>query len=601
MFLFLLKRNRKKKMEALGDIALVEKLMPLRSRYKGWVRMVFFALAWVFFVIGLSRPQMGAKLVENERKGSEIIIALDVSNSMLAQDYSPNRLERAKLAISRLVDKLRGDRIGLVIFAGRSFVQLPITSDYVSAKIFLNSIDPGSIPDQGTDLAEAINMSMRSFSAQGQMGQDNKAIILITDGENHEADPVIAATNAAEEGIRVFCIGVGTPEGKPIPIDESGELLRDREGNIVVTKLDESTLQEVAVAGNGSYVRAGATEFGLNPILDELEELKAQQYESQVFEDYNEQYMYFFGIALVFMLLEFFVGNLRSSRKLFSAVILFMLASSQLSAQTDRSEVRKGNRLFNKENYREAEVEYRKGLIKDSLSLASRYNLGNVLYKMDDMEQAQTSYSRIADSVAKSNVSSINWEEGRVECESTLASDLYHNIGNTYLQQKKYAEAIEAFKNALRCNPADMDTKSNLAYAQKKLEDEQNQQGGGGGQDNNQDQNNEDKENQNSQGQNNDDRNNNNEGDESRDNGNQDENRNNQEQDNRNDRNSQESQDSQDNQDNRDNDNGQSPPKISPNAAEQMIQAMQQKENRTQEKVNREKAKAYTNQREKNW
>ena len=594
MFLFLLKRNRRKKMEALGDIALVEKLMPLRSRYKGWVRMVFFSLAWVFFAIGLSRPQMGAKLVENEHKGSEIIIALDVSNSMLAQDYSPNRLERAKLAISRLVDKLRGDRIGLVIFAGRSFVQLPITSDYVSAKIFLNSIDPGSIPDQGTDLAEAINMSMRSFSAQGQMGSDNKAIILITDGENHEADPVIAATNAAEEGIRVFCIGVGTPEGKPIPIGDNGELLRDRDGNIVVTKFDESTLQEVAAAGNGSYVRAGATEFGLNPILDELEELKAQQYESQVFEDYNEQYMYFFGIALVFMLLEFFVGNLKSSRKLFSAALVFMLATSQLSAQTDRSEVRKGNRLFNKDNYKEAEVEYRKGLIKDSLSLASRYNLGNTLYRMDDMEQAQASYTQIADSVAKSNISSINWEEGRVECESTLASDLYHNIGNTFLQQKKYAEAIEAFKNALRCNPGDMDTKSNLAYAQKKLEDEQNQQGGGGGQDQNQDQNqnNEDKDNQeqNSQGQDNEDQNKN----DSQDNGNNDS----QEQESQND---QDNQNNQDNQDNRDNGNGQTPPKISPNAAEQMIQAMQQKENRTQEKVNREKAKAYTNQREKNW
>lgn len=594
MFLFLLKRNRRKKMEALGDIALVEKLMPLRSRYKGWVRMVFFSLAWVFFAIGLSRPQMGAKLVENERKGSEIIIALDVSNSMLAQDYSPNRLERAKLAISRLVDKLRGDRIGLVIFAGRSFVQLPITSDYVSAKIFLNSIDPGSIPDQGTDLAEAINMSMRSFSAQGQMGSDNKAIILITDGENHEADPVIAATNAAEEGIRVFCIGVGTPEGKPIPIGDNGELLRDRDGNIVVTKLDESTLQEVAAAGNGSYVRAGATEFGLNPILDELEELKAQQYESQVFEDYNEQYMYFFGIALVFMLLEFFVGNLKSSRKLFSAALVFMLATSQLSAQTDRSEVRKGNRLFNKDNYKEAEVEYRKGLIKDSLSLASRYNLGNTLYRMDDMEQAQASYTQIADSVAKSNISSINWEEGRVECESTLASDLYHNIGNTFLQQKKYAEAIEAFKNALRCNPGDMDTKSNLAYAQKKLEDEQNQQGGGGGQDQNQDQNNEDKDNQeqNSQGQDHEDQNKND--NDSQDNGNNDS----QEQESQND---QDNQNNQDNQDNRDNGNGQTPPKISPNAAEQMIQAMQQKENRTQEKVNREKAKAYTNQREKNW
>ena len=575
-------------MEQLGDIALVEKLMPLRPKYKGWVKMVFFSLAWLFFVIGLSRPQMGAKLVENERKGAEIIIALDVSNSMLAQDYSPNRLERAKLAISRLVDKLRGDRIGLIIFAGKSFVQLPITSDYVSAKIFLNSINTGSIPDQGTDLAEAINMAMRSFSGQGQMGMDNKAIILITDGENHEADPVIVARSAAEEGIRVFCIGVGTPEGKPIPMGDNGELLHDREGNIVVTKLDESTLQEVAAAGNGMYVRAGATEFGLNPILDELEELKEQQYESQVFEDYNEQYMYFFGIALVFMLLEFFVGNLKSRRKLFSLMAVIVLSSSQLLAQTDRSEVRKGNRLFNRENYKEAEVEYRKGLIKDSLSIASKYNLGNTLYRMEDVEQARTNYMEIADSVAKSETPVINWDEGQVESPTSIASDLFHNLGNSYLAQKKYSEAVEAYKNALRRNPADMDTKSNLAYAQKMLEDQQ-QQGGGGGQDNQNNQDNQDnKDNQNNQ----------NNQDNKNDRDNQDDSNNQDGQDDRDNRN----QNNGNNNDNQKNDGQQSPPKITPKAAEQMIQAMQQKENQTQDKVNREKAKALrANQREKNW
>lgn len=576
-------------MEQLGDIALVEKLMPLRPKYKGWVKMVFFSLAWLFFVIGLSRPQMGAKLVENERKGAEIIIALDVSNSMLAQDYSPNRLERAKLAISRLVDKLRGDRIGLIIFAGKSFVQLPITSDYVSAKIFLNSINTGSIPDQGTDLAEAINMAMRSFSGQGQMGMDNKAIILITDGENHEADPVIVARSAAEEGIRVFCIGVGTPEGKPIPMGDNGELLHDREGNIVVTKLDESTLQEVAAAGNGMYVRAGATEFGLNPILDELEELKEQQYESQVFEDYNEQYMYFFGIALVFMLLEFFVGNLKSRRKLFSLMVVIVLSSSQLLAQTDRSEVRKGNRLFNRENYKEAEVEYRKGLIKDSLSIASKYNLGNTLYRMEDAEQARTNYMEIADSVSKSDTPVINWDKGQVESPTSMASDLFHNLGNSYLAQKKYSEAVEAYKNALRRDPADMDTKSNLAYAQKMLEDQQ-QQGGGGGQDNQNNQDNQD--NQDNQNNNQDNQDNKNDRDNQDDSNNQDG------QDDRDNRN----QNNGNNNDNQNNDGQQSPPKITPKAAEQMIQAMQQKENQTQDKVNREKAKALrANQREKNW
>ena len=233
IFYALYRRGRRRKIEALGDVKLLEKLMPASSKVKGWVRISFFSAAWFFFVIGLARPQIGARLKETNRKGAEIMIALDVSNSMLAEDYSPNRLERAKLAISRLVDKLHGDRIGLIVFAGQSFVQLPITTDYVSAKIFLNSINTESVPVQGTALGDAIYTAMRSFSGEGQMGEGNKAIILITDGENHEDDPVTAATAAAQEGIRVFCIGVGSPEGKPIPMD--GDLLKDKDGNIVVT------------------------------------------------------------------------------------------------------------------------------------------------------------------------------------------------------------------------------------------------------------------------------------------------------------------------------------------------------------------------------
>ena len=304
---------RRRRIRKFGDEALVSKLMPSYSKGKVWVRLVLFSIGFFFFVIGLSRPQIGAKLKDHETKGAEIMIVLDVSNSMLAEDYSPNRLERAKLAISRIVDKLRDDRIGLILFAGDSFVQLPITTDYVSAKMFLNSITTDSVPVQGTAIGDAINTAMRSFSVQSEK---SRAIIVITDGENHEDDPVAAAQQAAELGVRVYTIGVGSPEGKPIPMD--GELLKDKNGEIVVTRLDEKVLQDVAQAGNGVYVRAGNSEFGLNPVIDNIRKLEDERYSSIVFEEFDEQFMYFLGIALFFFVLEMLIGDRRSKKHLFN-------------------------------------------------------------------------------------------------------------------------------------------------------------------------------------------------------------------------------------------------------------------------------------------
>lgn len=305
-------KMRTARIRKFGDEELVKQLMPSYSKSKVWLRLSLFSVAFFFFAIGLSRPQIGAKLKEHETRGAEIMIVLDVSNSMLAEDYSPNRLERAKLAISRLVDKLRDDRIGLIVFAGNSFVQLPVTTDYVSAKMFLNTITTESVPIQGTAIGDAINTAMRSFSAQSEK---SRAIIIITDGENHEDDPVAAARQAAEMGVRVFTIGVGSPEGKPIPMD--GELLKDKDGNIVVSRLDESVLKDVAAAGNGVYVRAGNTEFGLNPIIDDIRKMEDERYNSIVFEEYDEQFMYFMGIALFFFVLEMLIGERRSKRHLF--------------------------------------------------------------------------------------------------------------------------------------------------------------------------------------------------------------------------------------------------------------------------------------------
>ena len=308
----LLRRARRRRVRRFGEEALVDALMPSWSGAKGWWRTVLFCLGFVCFAVGLARPMLGAKLVERETKGAEIMICLDVSNSMLAQDYTPDRLSRAKLAISRIVDRLDGDRIGLIIFAGSSFVQLPITTDYVSAKMFLNSINTESVPVQGTAIGDAILTAAKSFSTQSEK---SRAIIVITDGENHEDDPVDAARQVADTGIRVYTIGVGSLRGQPIPKD--GDLMKDKDGNIVVTRLDEETLKKIASVGNGAYVHAGGEEFGLNPILDEIRKLEDERFNNVVFEEYDEQYMYFFAAALLFFVLEMLIGERRSKKRLF--------------------------------------------------------------------------------------------------------------------------------------------------------------------------------------------------------------------------------------------------------------------------------------------
>lgn len=308
------RRFRLARIRRFGDEQLVRELMPSWSGAKGWVRIILFSLAFAFFVMGISRPQIGAKLSQRETKGAEIMICLDVSNSMLAQDYSPDRLSRAKLAISRLVDKLEGDRIGLIIFAGNSFVQLPITTDYVSAKMFLSSVNTESVPVQGTAIGDAILTAVRGFSAQSEK---SRAIILITDGENHEDDAVDAAKQAAEMGVKVYTIGVGSVRGEPIP--KNGDLMKDSKGNIVVTRLDEETLKEIAAAGGGAYIHAGNEEFGLNPIINDLKKMEDETFNSVVFEEYDEQFMYFLGIALFLFVIEMLIGDRKLKRHLFDA------------------------------------------------------------------------------------------------------------------------------------------------------------------------------------------------------------------------------------------------------------------------------------------
>jgi Ca-activated chloride channel homolog len=297
---------RKKALRKFGNIQTIKELMPYASNSRPALKFFILMLALAFLITGAARPQFGSKLKKVKREGIELMIALDVSNSMKAEDIQPNRLERAKRAISRLVDRLSNDKIGLIVFAGEAYIQLPITSDYNSAKLFLNSVDTEIVPTQGTAIGAAINMGIRSFTPEGDA---NKAIIVITDGENHEDDPVAAAQEATDNGIIVHTIGMGLPQGSPIPIFRNGQkdYLKDREGNVVVTKLDEAMLEKIATAGKGIYVRANNAQVGLNALFDEINKMEKEEIESLVYSEYDDQFQYFFGIGVILLLLEFII------------------------------------------------------------------------------------------------------------------------------------------------------------------------------------------------------------------------------------------------------------------------------------------------------
>ncbi len=311
---------RRRTIRRLGDPQLIGQLMEGVSRSRAGVKLFFFSLAWLFLVLGLARPQLGAKLETVKKKGVEVIVALDVSNSMLAEDIQPSRLERAKKAISKMVDRMENDRVGLIVFAGDAYVQIPVTSDYQAVRMFLPSIGPSTVPKQGTAIASAINLAANSFSP----GTDkSRALIIITDGENHEADPVAAARKAHAEGVTIYTIGIGKPSGAPIPLTVNGQrtFLRDRNGHTVITRLDEPLLQKIAIAGGGIYVRANNASMGLSKIYNKIKGMDQQEMKEKNYAEYNDLFQYAMGLALLFLILEWMISEKRS--RFLSGIKLF--------------------------------------------------------------------------------------------------------------------------------------------------------------------------------------------------------------------------------------------------------------------------------------
>ncbi len=305
LLFWIIRRQSRKQLERFASREMIQKMAPMRSRSKPWWKYILLMLALTAIILAIARPRFGTRMKEVQREGKELVVALDVSRSMLATDIEPSRLERAKRAIVKLLDRLDHDRISLIVFAGEAYTQLPLTTDYPAAKMFISSVETEMVPQQGTAIGAAIGHGINSFSP-GE--EKNKALIIITDGENHEGNAIEMAQEAVRKDIKIYTIGMGLPEGGPIPLrGKTNEFHKDRNGKVVITKLNEGMLQQIAAAGEGSYIRANNIRSGLNSLFDEIEQLEKAKMKSKVYAEYDEQFQFAAWLALFFLVLEFFI------------------------------------------------------------------------------------------------------------------------------------------------------------------------------------------------------------------------------------------------------------------------------------------------------
>ena len=466
---FMTYRNQKKRLRKFGDPKLLRQLMPDVSRFRPVVKFWILQGALALLIVMLARPQFGTKINNEQRVGIETIIAMDISNSMLAEDIVPSRLDRSKMMVENLVDHFTNDKIGLIVFAGDAFVQLPITSDYVSAKMFLSSIDPSMMATQGTDIARAIDMAMHSFTQEEGIG---KAIIVITDGEDHEGGALEAAKAAKDAGMRVYVLGVGSTKGSPIPIPGTGDYMKDNTGNTVMSALNEDMCRQVAQAGGGAYIHVENNSAAQDQLDNELDKLSKKETTSTVYSEFDEQFQAVAILALLLIILEICIFDRRNpllkrlslfgSKKKSAATLLLLFVAFTASAQTDRQYIREGNKQFRMGDYAKAEVSYRKAVEKNPKNPQAVYNLGNALMAQKKDSAAVQQFEQSA----------------QIETNPMRKSAAYHNMGVICQTHKMYDEAIEAYKNALRNNPNDDETRYNLVLCKhlKKKQDQKQQQ-----------------------------------------------------------------------------------------------------------------------------
>jgi len=454
---FLLLRWKKKTARKIGDERLVKAITKHHSPARFNLKFLLLLFAFALGAVALANIRLPEGSRQVNRNGIDVMIALDVSRSMLARDVKPDRMERAKLLLNKLVDKLSNDRIGIVIFAGKAYLQMPLTGDHSAAKMYLSSATPDAVPTQGTVVSDALKMCYSAFNAKEKK---YKAVVLISDGEDHDEGALSIAGKMADEGIVINTVGIGSPDGSTLLDEVTGEVKKDNEGNVVISKLNEKELMGIAEKGNGIYQLYSNTDEVANNLTAQLGSMDQRTVTEDSLINYKNLFPYFLMMVLLLLVAELLISERRRIAKkiapvapkaVFGAVLLlfFLSISFTSRAQESKEEIKKGNDAYEKKEYGNAILAYKKVTDKAPSSTTAQYNLGNALYRDSKTDESVAAY----DAAIKHAVT---------PAEKAKA---YYNKGVVLQNNKKLPECIEAYKNALKLAPQDEDARQNLQKA----------------------------------------------------------------------------------------------------------------------------------------
>lgn len=463
LYFFVLKW-KKKTIKKIGDERLVKELISNYAPQKFALKFILVLTAFtaaVFAVANLRSPQGSEKV---SRNGIDVMVALDVSKSMLAQDIKPSRLDRAKQVLGKLMDRLNNDRIGIVVFAGKAYLQMPLTGDHGAARMFLSSASPDVVPTQGTVISDALKMCYTSFNAKEKK---YKAVILISDGEDHDEEAASLAGKMAAEGVIIHTVGIGSAEGTAIMDPATNDVKKDKDGNTVITRLNQTELKTIAAKGNGIYQLYDNTESVVSNLEAQLNNMDQRTVTEDSLVNYKSYFQYFLLLALLLLAADIFIGERKKIPPVKAGPVfkvLFCLLSSVLcllsaSAQNEKAIIKKGNEAYGKGEYENAAAEYKKVTAKNPANATANYNLGNALYKNKKGDEAVTAYENAAGNTA----------------DKMDRSKALYNKGVVLQNNNKLPECIDAYKNALKLNPQDEDARQNLqkALQQQKQQEQQ--------------------------------------------------------------------------------------------------------------------------------
>ncbi len=433
--------------QKLIDADLVEKIFPFSAWKSLSVKKnLILVLGILVLVLALAGPEIGQRLESVTVKGENVFILFDCSDSMQAEDFKPTRLEKSKRLLTGLLEKIHGNRVGIIAFAGEAYIYCPMTFDLSTAKQFLKSIEPGMIPQPGTQIGKAIRLAVSKMAAENGSG----SIVLLTDGEDHKSDPEGAAEEAKAKEIRIFAIGIGSAEGEPIPIRDAGGSVtgykKNKKGEVVLSRLDETTLAKVSSETGGAYFRASETEQEIDLLADQLSQSEKNPV-TQKRNIYENRYQWFLFLSLFLLILSESLGHF--SRKLINIFVIGLILLPAFlgvaRAAGFSQKIREGNKLYGKGNYSEAAESYNEAGLKSPSDLRANFNRGDALYKMQDWDKAKEEFQKSA-----------------MSKDSGLTAKSLYNMGNNFFQQGNYRQAAEAYKQNLRLNPYDEDAKHNL-------------------------------------------------------------------------------------------------------------------------------------------